>query len=231
MQLDSGETLTVVYETDDPHTFTPAERDAIFDVAGRAVPEVRRVLPGTPASILLRVRSATASSVIPETGETGSNSPPNVVNWQVDPSRAGGVVGVAQRELRATLFHEIHHVVRFAAVVDRGIQGDAIREGLATAFERDFAGAQPPWGRFPVDADADAWTRELLALPEAAPRHDWLFMHPDGRRWIAFRVGTHLVDLAMHASGTTSADLVQVPAREIVDRALGADAGTADGRE
>jgi hypothetical protein len=64
------------------------------------------------------------------------------------------------------LFHELHHLVRSQANVDRDVVGDAIREGMATAFERDFAGAQPPWGQYPNDVDA--WTRELLTLSGAA---------------------------------------------------------------
>jgi hypothetical protein len=60
-------------------------------------------------------------------------------------------------------------------------------ERLATAFERDFAGARPPWGQSP--SDVDAWTRELLALPPDAPRDEWLHRRPDGRQWFGMRVG------------------------------------------
>jgi uncharacterized protein YjaZ len=160
--------------------------------------------------------------VIPETGETSSNSEPNVVNWTVDASRKEGVAGVARSQLRGTLFHEIDHLVRFAALgpedPQEGVVRDVVREGLATAFERDFGGVRPPWGEYPPEVEA--WTREVLALRRDAPREDWLFQHPDGRRWVGFRVGTFLVDRAMRASGQTSANLVRVPTATIIEMAL-----------
>jgi hypothetical protein len=70
--------------------------------------------------------------------------------------------------------------------------------------------------------EIDAWAREVLALPANAPRDVWLFRHPDGRRWIGYRVGTYLVDRAMRSAGKNSAELVRVPAAAIVAMALGA---------
>jgi hypothetical protein len=208
--------VTVVYEENDPHAFSREERRAIEEEAARTIPDVRRLLPALPPSIVLRV--STGKSVIPETGENGSSSQPNVVHWQVDASRSEGVANIACAQLRATLFHELHHLVRAAVFVDRKLRDHVIREGLATAFERDFGGASPPWGSYP--AEVSRWTTEILALPDDAPRSTWLFDHPDGRRWIGLRVGTYLVDRAMKASGKTSADLVQVPTDEVVTMGL-----------
>jgi hypothetical protein len=217
IQLDSGETVTIEYETHDPHDFSSDERSAIAEVAKRTIPDVRRALPGTPASIVLHV--STSEKVLAETGENASNYS-NVVDWQVDASRKEGVVGVARSQLRATLFHELHHLVRHAVIFDHDIQGDVVREGLATAFERDFGGARPPWGEYPPEVDS--WTREVLALPGNAPRDEWLFHNPDGRRWVGMRVGTYLVDRATRASGKTSADLVRVPTATVIEMALAA---------
>jgi uncharacterized protein YjaZ len=111
--------------------------------------------------------------------------------------------------LRPTLFHELHHLVRTAAVGGRRLKDHVIREGLGTAFERDFGGVSPPWGQYPPEVSL--WAKEVLAQPDDAPVAQWLFHHPDGRRWIGLRVGTHLVDCAMKSSGKTSADLVRVP--------------------
>jgi hypothetical protein len=208
--------VTVEYAPGDPHAFSRDERRAIEEVAERTIPEVRRLLPQLPPSIVLRV--STSTSVIPETGENGSNSQPNVVHWQVDASRGEGVVTIARTQLRATLFHELHHVVRAAVFVDRRLRDHVIREGLATAFERDYGGASPPWGTYP--AEAPRWTTEILALPDDTPRAPWLFEHPDGRRWIGLRTGTYLVDRAMKTSGKTSADLVQTPTDELITMGL-----------
>jgi Predicted Zn-dependent protease (DUF2268) len=205
--LPSGETILVEYDADDPHAFTPEERVAIAEVARDALPDVRRVLPSAPASLVLHVRSAGDGGVIPETGENASNALPNAIYWRVDPTRHGGVAAIARIQLRPTLFHEIHHLVRAGVVRDTGVRGDVIREGLATAFERDFGGgAPPPWGQYPPEVEE--WTREVLALPHDAPRETWLFRHPDGRRWIGYRVGTFVADCAARATGKTSAAIV-----------------------
>lgn len=89
-----------------------------------------------------------------------------------------------------------------------------VSEGLATAFERDFAGVDVPWGHYPPDVES--WVKELTALPAMANRSEWLFQHPDGRRWIGLRAGTYLADRAMKATGKSAADLVTTGTAEIL---------------
>jgi uncharacterized protein YjaZ len=155
--------------------------------------------------------------VIPETGETASIGLPGAVYWTVDPQHGGGVIAVVTAQLRATLFHEWYHLVREARVAPESILDRAVNEGLATAFERDYGGAPTPWGAYPTDVDA--WTKEFLALPADAPERQWMYQHPDGRRWIGFKVGTYLADRAVRASGLSLAQLTAMPAREIVELA------------
>jgi hypothetical protein len=199
--------VTVEYEPQDEHVFSREERRAIEEVAERTVPDVRRLSPGLPPTIVLRVSSS--KSVIPETGENASNYQPNFVDWQVDSSRSEGVAAIARAQLRPSLFHELHHLVRATVVGGRRLKDHVIREGLGTAFERDFGGASPPWGQYPPEVSL--WAKEVLAQPDDAPVAQWLFHHPDGRRWIGLRAGTYLVDCAMKDTGRTSADLVRVP--------------------
>lgn len=84
-------------------------------------------------------------------------------------------------------------------------------------LERDFAGVHPPWGNYP--ADADQWVEQLRALPDTVERKPWLFGHPDGRRWIAHKAGTYLVDRAVRASGKSPSELVTRPTEEILELA------------
>ncbi len=121
---------------------------------------------------------------------------------------------IAPEHLRGALFHEFHHLVRGSTgstLIDQ-----AVTEGLATAFERDFAGVDPPWARYP--ADASDWVKELLSQPSTAGR-EWLYQHPDGRRWIGMRAGTYLVDRAMAQTGRTSADLVFATTADVLQMA------------
>jgi hypothetical protein len=203
-------------DTDDRRFFSLEARRVIHEVCEATEHEVRALLPGLPEVIELAAQTGTF--VIPETGELGTAWSPRRVNWTVDPTRTGGVAAIARTELRATLFHELHHLARGWTV--RGgtprahfVDG-VISEGLATAFERDFGGRRPPWGDYPPEAAA--WVTELLALPLAASYQQWMFQHPDGRRWIGYRAGTYLADRAIAASGRSAAQLARTSAREIL---------------
>ncbi|WP_176243651.1 DUF2268 domain-containing putative Zn-dependent protease [Halomonas sp. CSM-2] len=179
--------------------------------------EVRELLPELPSRICLVVY--TGPGVIPEIGSAGSPLAPGLVSWTLDPSRPEGVLTMVHSHLRSTLFHEFHHLVRGHLItggkpVSSFMEG-VISEGLATAFERDAAGSQPLWGQYPPEVEA--WVDELKSLPLSAPYADWMFRHPDGRRWIGYRAGTYLVDQAIAASDASAAQLVSVPAAEIIE--------------
>ena len=171
---------------------------------------MRAVLPSLPKHLKLVARPG--KDVIPETGENATAVLPSSVYWTFDPER--DVVSTIRSELRFTLFHEFHHLVRMAHVPTRSLMDAVVTEGLATAFERDFGKANPPWGLAPPEVTD--WTRELLRQPETAEREPWLFKHPDGRRWVGIRVGTFLVDRATRASGRTAAELAVTPTEEIL---------------
>jgi uncharacterized protein YjaZ len=209
--------LTVRFLRSESYEFTRAERRAIHEGARAALAEVRRLLPGVPAHIELTVRPGT--NVSPETGEGGDAMPPNGIMLTIDPSRPGGVMPIMHAWLRPFMFHELHHLVRFPAENPTSLIKHAVTEGMATAFERDFAGATPPWGQYPEDVAT--WAAEFESLPSGAPRQDWLFRHPDGRRWIGYKVGTYWVDRAIKASGGSAATLLAMPASEVLALAAG----------
>jgi hypothetical protein len=197
------------------YTFSRAERATIDRIANATAAEVGKLLPGLPPQLELTARPGT--DVIEEIGATADAMPPNFVMWTVDPAHGGGVVAIAEKDLRATLFHEFHHLVRSAAGNPRTVIEHAVSEGMATAFERDFAGENRPWGEHPPEGSG--WEKELLALPVNAPIRGLNTAHPDGRRWIVCRTGTAWVDRATARSGRTSADLVSAPAVEILSLA------------
>ena len=203
------------------HAFSRAEREAIRDVAERAVADARRQLPALPSH--LRITIQAGSRVIPETGETGGIGLPGAVYWTVDPAHDGGVVAIVNAQLRATLLHEWYHLVREARVPTNSLVDHVVSEGLATAFERDVGGRAPPWAAYP--AEVDAWTAEFLALPGDAPVRDWMYQHPDGRRWIGYKVGTRLADRARLTSGLSLTELATLDTNQIVAWATGKERG------
>ena len=194
------------------YSFTRAERKAIEAIADRAVRDVRQYLHTLPADVEIIVQAGT--NVIPETGENGGVGVPTSVYWTVDPKHPGGVIAVANAQLRATLFHELYHLVRLTQFASESLVDQAISEGLATAFERDFGGAPVPWGVYP--SNVMEWTKEFLALPGDAPRDQWMYNHSDGRRWIGYKVGTYLADQAARVSRLSLAQLATVPTATIV---------------
>lgn len=205
---------TVTFDTYG-YEFSRTERQDIQEIVDATAREVRRVLPALPEQLVLRVNAG--PKVIPETGETGSTFSTNVVYWTVDPNQLGGVEAIVHRQLRLTLFHEFHHLVRSMSVKTTTLMDEVISEGMATVFERDFGGASVPWGAYP-DNVSD-WVDELRALPPTASRTDWMRRHPDGRRWIGYKAGTYLVDRAMRSSGKSSAELASTPTDEVIKMA------------
>jgi uncharacterized protein YjaZ len=186
------------------------EQAELQRVADAAFRDARSHLDGLPPRITLIVRWG--KDVIPETGEGGAAAYPGNIGWTVDADR--DVLAIIRTQLRPTLFHELHHLARASRVQTISLRDHVVTEGLATAFERDFAGVAVPWGAPPDDAMG--WTREILKQADGARRDEWMIRHPDGRRWIGMRVGTFLVDRASRASGKSSAALVFAPAAEIV---------------
>lgn len=195
------------------YPFSATERRVIARVAGDAAREARQHLPALAAQITLRVQSG--KDVIPEQGATAIAGPPDWIMWTVDSDRPEGVAKIAEAHLRAALFHEFHHLVRGATLPSGWLMDQVITEGMATAFERDFAGASPPWGQYPDDVST--WVDELLMQPPDAGPAGWIArQHDDGRLWIGMRAGTYLVDVAMKKLNRTSAELVSTPTEAIL---------------
>jgi hypothetical protein len=207
--------VTVDFYPGDGHELTRRERNAIQTIADATAVEVRHLLPALPKQLVLGVETGT--KVIDETGETAVARSPNTVYWTVDASRTGGAAAIIEKQLRATLFHEFHHLVRDGHIERTTLLDAAVAEGLATAFERDQTGVPVPWGEYPENVSE--WVTELMAVPATEDPRRWMFRHPDGRRWIAYKVGTYLVDRAVSASGKTPAELVVTSTRELVDLA------------
>jgi uncharacterized protein YjaZ len=200
------------------YQFSTPDRELITSIISGAEAELRQLLPALSAKLLVTIQAST--DVIEETGETGSAIHSELISISINPWDKRGLPAIVRAELRKTLYHEANHVTRMETVpFEESMLAAAIFEGLGTAFERDFAGATPPWGDYDPVVIND-WAREVMALPASLPEpNDWYFNHPDGRRWIAYKVGTYIVDQAMEHGGKTSATLVSMSAAEILQLA------------
>ena len=194
------------------YSFSWWERRTITRVAEQAAEEAHGVLPRLPKTLLLKVRAG--GNVIPETGEASSALSPNVIWWDVDPRHEGGVRATAERELRASLFHAFHHLVRNNASNARGFRDVIVGEGMAIAFERDFAQASRPWGQYSsIDRGR---VGEILAMPGDEAWGAWLKADRPGRRWAGQRAGTFIVDRAASATRLSAAQMVTMPTEDVI---------------
>lgn len=58
--------------------------------------------------------------------------------------------------------------------------------------------------------------RPTTFMHVSAPYWQWMFQHPDGRRWIGYRAGTYIADKAIRASGCSAAELAETPTDEFL---------------
>lgn len=173
---------------------------------GRAIP-----LSG---SLTLQIE---ASSQVLETGDNAYTESTELIRWWVDPRR--GVTEIAQAHLVHAFAHEAFHATRFRRLGDEAgstsLVDIAIGEGLATAFARDTAGADDPWAAYDPMIIRTWWDDLVAHDDKDADLQTWKLHHPDGREWIAFRVGVWIIDQVTAATGRTAADLIRTLAADL----------------
>ncbi len=151
------------------YRFSGEQRRTIGCIARGAAAEARQLLTALPERIVLRVDAD--DNVSEMTNAAGTAVAPHRIYWSVDPDRGGGVVATAEKHLRPMLLHELHHLVRDAAIRRASLMDHVISEGMASAFERDHAGARYPFSEYPDDVAA--WvgrTAFRFVLRGTAPR-------------------------------------------------------------
>ncbi|MEM6377477.1 MAG: DUF2268 domain-containing putative Zn-dependent protease [Bacteroidota bacterium] len=121
--------------------------------------------------------------------------------------------------LKATIFHEFHHLSRGWAIQDNkfapGIPNAMVNEGLAVVFSEIYTGTVFESNAFPEAADS--WVKEILDLPIDASYAKWVMgEHPDGRTYIGYRTGNYLIRKAMAESSKNILELSELLPEEIV---------------
>jgi hypothetical protein len=190
------------------------ERMIVTLIAEAAEREARPHLPQLPEQLSLRVQPGQPFEVDERTGDNTAVLGPDAIMWTVDPRHAGGITAVALHELRASLFHEWHHMVRDAALGQTDMLDRAVREGLALAFERDCAHSWNPRGLY--SDEAAHWVEELRDAPKDLTVDEWDEKNAHGRRWVVARAGAYLVDRALRASGKSASELATTPTAAIL---------------
>lgn len=147
-------------------------------------------------------------------GVTGIAMTPTRIELQLSRTSANKFDEVIETGLRATLYHEFHHLVRGWTVEGNlfgpGIPTAAVNEGLAIVFAEQMSGVEEPWLNYPPNVND--WLDEILALPLRANYQQWMMgTHPDGRQYIGYRVGKYIIDSALKSSQKSIVELTTEP--------------------
>lgn len=212
--------LDVVFN-EDTSKFTAQQKQLVRNVITLSEKEVRNLILNLPNDIKVTVEIVdwNLDIVGGVTGRAETNSLPHIL-IQISDKYQGGIVDAVNSALQSTIFYELHHLSRGWAIKDNkfesGISIAMVNEGLAEVFSEEYTGVMFEENHVPKDADADAWIREILALPKTADYQKWMFEHPDGRTSIGYRSGNFLVKQAMANSGKNIIELSNLKPDKII---------------
>lgn len=211
--------VNVVFQ-EDSIRFTEPQKDFIRELIINSEAEVRNLLPKLPDSIKVIVENVDwdLDIVGGVTGRTETNSPP-LVMVQISNNYQEGIIDSVHSGLKATIFHEFHHLSRGWAIQDNkfsyGIPNAMVNEGLAVGFTEIYTGNISEVNAY--TDEADNWVSEILELPLDANYSDWVMgEHPDGRTYIGYRTGNFLIRKAMTKSGKNILELSELMPDEII---------------
>lgn len=209
----------VVFQENDIN-FTETQKDLILETIYNSEEEIRELLPNLPDSIQVIVENVdwNLDAVGGVTGRAEKNFPPLVL-IQISNTYREGAIDSIFAGLKATIFHEFHHLSRGWAIQDNkfgpGISNAMVNEGLAVVFSEIYTGTIFEANSF--SEEAHTWVNEILDLPLDASYSDWVMgEHPDGRTYIGYRTGNFLIRKAMSKSNKNIVELSTLQPEEII---------------
>jgi len=183
--------------------------------------EVRKLLPNLPKSIQIYFSDY---GILKDTGIGGYAYSSDIITISLDPNFDDKEKQEAN--IRPTLFHESFHLSQRFTGEDGPFSAidNALYEGMATVFERDYAGVFEPYGDYRQISEEKLkqWAEELRTLSaevfaEEEVYSKWKFYHPKLKeRWIAYRTGAWLVDEVLKKNELTILDLRTKKAADIL---------------
>ena len=190
--------------------------EEVYTTIRAATEEATPLLPPLSPYVNISVYP-TREGLIKETGDMGFTYDEERIEILFDPTLPYGVEK-HKEHLRATTFHELNHTARSLVIpYDPSPLSDMVSEGTATVFERDFANGSPLWGLYEDEATMRQWLKEIKALPTNEKNYEYLFDHPDGRRWIIYKTGTWVIDHLIKSEQATLNELTLMPVEQVID--------------
>lgn len=181
--------------------------------------EVRGILPTLPETVKIYFSD---DGIIPESGIGGYAYAHDIMTISIDPDYPNKEK--QRKDIRPTVFHEAFHQQQnytgesgpFSAI------DNALYEGMATVFEREYCGVWEAYGDYRQTSSAalGQWMKQLrrMSIAEFDKSYDeWKFYHSKLKeRWIIYRVGTWMTDQVLEKQGLGILDLSSKSAKEVL---------------
>ncbi|MFT4532580.1 MAG: hypothetical protein ACI9T8_000608 [Candidatus Saccharimonadales bacterium] len=157
---------------------------------------VRNILPGLPMDISYVWDN---NNLVSSWGTGGATINPKLIHIALDPEFRDKERQL--RYLRATVYHELFHVVQGWSFFDNRHPEDAdaisqaYMEGAAVVFERELVDADISYALPGEGEDLNSFYEELLSLDDDFDYAKYKFNDPEtGRKYIIYKVGVWLID-------------------------------------
>lgn len=154
--------------------------------------------------------------LIDETDDHGRAHNSDFLELAFNPTLDTAGLNAVIANIKPTVFHEVNHAARFNIPIWHATFLDGcIMEGLANVFARQYAHEKALWADY-TQENAAAWLREIRDIGEGIAYDEYMYKHPDGRRWIGYKVGTYIVDEAIKKSGKSVIELTSMECADIL---------------
>lgn len=191
-------------------------RDAVRRTVRSAAQRASRQLPAASRYLTIMVSPDEPENTITETGVGGMTFTEEYISIVFDYNVPYGA-DVCLANLRSTAAHEVVHAVSYfnaGSFIPAPLQA-VVYEGLATVFEEKQYGNLSPWSQYEEVETMNQWLDEIAGLPTNHKNFDYLFTHPDGRRWIIYKTGTWMIETLL-ARGVPFESLLKLPYSDVV---------------
>ncbi len=166
-------------------------RKEVEAIVKKASKKAVKLLPGLSPFLNLIVYPTKSEWVIPETGTAGTTYSEEYVEVAFDSELLLGLEKMMD-EIEKIVLHELTHASSYycsgeAYTVEplRALK----EEGLASTFEKKNGKSEPDWANYGGEEVMLRWYKEIKNLPTDSRNEDYLFDHPDGRKWIIYKTG------------------------------------------
>jgi len=176
----------------------------------RVIPEVEKDLKANQIDIIF---ISAAGLAIPEYGIGGNSPGPNHIYVSFDPKSDK----ITQEGLDETLFHEMHHCMRWRDPGYGSTLGEAmVTEGLACLYEEQKTGNVPIYSKVKLDEMQIKLAKETIKSKDYN-HSEWFFGTKEIARWFGYSYGYALCREYSEKNNKSASELVNVPAEKILN--------------